>query len=112
MTEPTTDLPGEHIALDRSGHELTVHLSGEIDAAVAQPIADRVLAEQQPDDQQVWLDTSAVTFCDSSGIGMFIRLHQAIEGQGISFALRAPSPCVQQLLEMTGLTETLEIHPG
>jgi len=106
----TVQLPIEQVQFDRAGRHLTAYLAGEIDAAETPEIEKQVLAEHMVDDEQVWLDLSAVTFCDSSGLGMMLRLHQAVEADGAAFALYDPSPQVRQLLELTGASDTLKVR--
>ena len=52
------------------------------------------------------LDLSGVTFVDSTGVGAFVELAADAEDQGATFAITNPSPRVQRLLEVTGLSET------
>ncbi len=50
----------------------------------------------------VRLDLSELTFVDSSGIRLFIRLHQALEGRG-RLVLASPASSVARVMEIAGL---------
>ena len=105
----TVQLPSELVQFDRAGRHLTVYISGEIDALVAPGIADAVLCELRPDDERVWLDFSAVTFCDSSGLSMILRLHGAA-ADGSLFAVCEPSTQVRHLLDLTGVSGVIHVR--
>ena len=56
------------------------------------------------------VDLSAVTFCDSSGLGMMFRLHQAIDADGSQLLLCDPQPNVLRLLEMADQSRVLKVR--
>ena len=97
---------------DRAGRHLTVYLSGDVDVAVAKAIGDAVLDRHRPDDERVWLDMGAVTFCDSSGVGMLFRLHHAIEAHGTVFVVYDPPPIVRSVLALADPSNTLKLRTG
>ncbi|CAL9401390.1 Anti-sigma-B factor antagonist [Streptomyces sp. enrichment culture] len=51
-----------------------VHLSGELDLHTAAGL-EPALAELADSRRELMIDLSDVTFCDSSGINLFLRLH-------------------------------------
>jgi anti-sigma B factor antagonist len=83
--------------------ERGARLRGELDVAAydAATAAAAPLFEATGD---VTLDLSDLSFVDSSGIRLFIRLHKALDGRG-ALILRAPSPHVAYILEIAGLPE-------
>ncbi|WP_421118828.1 STAS domain-containing protein [Aquihabitans daechungensis] len=102
----------ETVEFDRAGSHLTIYLSDDLDAATAPPIGDAVLHHHQADDEKVWVDLSAVTFCDSSGIRMLHRLHHKIEADGAHFILLDPPEQVRRLIEMVDPEGNLKIRTG
>jgi anti-sigma B factor antagonist len=81
----------------------TARLRGELDVgayddatAAAAPLFDA--------DRDVILDLSELSFIDSSGIRLFIRLHKALDGRG-ELILRSPTSHVAYILEIAGLPE-------
>lgn len=79
-----------------------LHVAGEIDLSVAE---DFVAVAQACLEQStgIDLDLADVTFIDSSGLGVLVRVRKEAEVQGKSFKLAEVSPSVQRLLEVTGL---------
>ncbi len=98
------------VELDRAGRHLTVYVSDDLDAATAPPIGDAIIHHLQPGDEKVWVDLSAVTFCDSSGIRMLFRLHREIEASGAYFILFDPPDSVRRLIDMVDPEVTLKIR--
>ncbi|HSJ50160.1 MAG TPA: STAS domain-containing protein [Actinomycetota bacterium] len=76
-------------------------LTGELDLA-AYEAAERALASLFEATDDVVLDVSRLEFVDSSGIRLFIRLHQAL-GENGSLILRSPTEHVARVLEIAGL---------
>lgn len=58
------------------------------------------------------LDLSGVRFVDSTGIGAFIELASDAEDRNSTFEVRSPSPRVERLLEVTGLSDTWTERPA
>ena len=55
------------------------------------------------------IDLSKVTFMDSSGLRVLLTTHRRAEEAGRSFALVKGGDTVNRLLEVTGLSERLEL---
>ena len=75
------------VQFDRRGPHLTVRITGEVDYSVSREVGDQVLAELRPGDERLWLDLGSVTFCDSSGIGMMMRLREVADRRGMHFSV-------------------------
>jgi anti-sigma B factor antagonist len=81
----------------------TARLWGELDVAAY----DAATAAAEPlfhADGDVTLDLSELSFIDSSGIRLFIRLHEALDGRG-RLVLAGPISHVAYILEIAGLPE-------
>lgn len=78
-------------------------LRGELDLA-SYDLAAAALAPFFDAPGDVTLDLSGLSFVDSSGIRLFIRLQQAIAGRG-ALVIRSPQPHVARVLQITGLAE-------
>jgi anti-anti-sigma factor len=78
-------------------------LRGELDLLVYEKVAEALgpLFEASGD---VTIDVSELTFVDSSGIRLFVRLQRALHDRG-QLHLRAPTPHVASVFEVAGLTE-------
>ena len=85
-------------------------LANEIDFGCANKIGDLGVATLDSRDIRLLaLDLAAVTFIDSSGLGAFVRMHQAASAQGKRLALRNPSEPVLKMLHRTTLDTVLQI---
>ena len=104
------DTIAAEIAFDRTGPELIVSIAGELDAVTAPAFSKQITEQARPDDETVWLDLSAVTFCASPGVSMIVRSHnEALDRGGRSVVLH-PSEPVMRILEMCNLTKGLHIR--
>jgi anti-sigma B factor antagonist len=89
-------------ALELQGNR-SARLSGELDVAAY----DAAAAAAEPlfgADGDVTLDLSDLSFVDSSGIRLFIRLHKALDGKG-DLILASPTSHVAYILDIAGLPE-------
>jgi anti-anti-sigma factor len=86
----------------------SVALRGEIDAHSAPTLAARFETLPAGDDDIV-IDMADVTFMDSSGLRVFIDVHQRAEAESRHLILRSPSQSVTRLLEVAGLSDHFSI---
>ena len=88
---------------------MTIRLSGELDHFVA----GRVRAEldellRDPKIKRLVFDLSAVSFLDSSAIGLIIGRYKAMARRGGSVAVLNTDPRVDRIFEMAGLYQIVE----
>ena len=95
--------------LDPAAHRLRLSLSGEIDLLTVPGAFVGVIDAQPWPGDVVTLDMSEVTFIDSTGLSMLLKVSQYLEGMGSRLALTNPSAPVMRLLTMVGLTEYFPI---
>lgn len=60
-------------------------------------------------DGPIELDLSGLTFLDSSAVSELLRVHGALEADGIEMRIVDPSPAVHRVLEITGLLDVFGI---
>ena len=82
--------------------EQGARLVGELDLAQYER-ADQALAPLFHVQGDVFLDLGELTFIDSSGIRLLIRLHAAVADHGGRVVLRDPEPHVVRVIEISGL---------
>jgi anti-anti-sigma factor len=82
-----------------------VTVSGELDVASSQ-VLERELAKLH-EVAFVVVDLRALTFIDSTGLGVLVRAHQIAQEQGRRFGLVRGNGQVNRLLNLTGLDEEL-----
>jgi anti-anti-sigma factor len=79
-------------------------LIGELDLAQYQR-TDQAFSTLFHADGDVILDLAELTFIDSSGIRLLIRLHAAVAERGGRVIVRDPAPHVARVLEVAGLLD-------
>jgi anti-anti-sigma factor len=88
-----------------------VRVSGDIDPSTAPTFAGELQAlifTGAP--RELVVDLSGVTFIDSSGLRAVIDVHNLMRDRGGVLVLEDPSEKARRLLEITGLTDHLELR--
>ncbi len=95
---------GQQIDVVKLPHGWSV--SGEIDALTSGPLADAL--EDLPDvaDGPIELDLAGVTFIDSSGLRVLLRVADRVAAVGGTVVVRNPSKAVSRLVAITKLEST------
>ncbi|MBR7164050.1 MAG: anti-sigma F factor antagonist [Clostridia bacterium] len=99
------------IALTLNQRTLIVSLSGELDHHGAEQI--RTLIERaitEKDVKNLIFDFSALSFMDSSGIGMIIGRYKLIKSIGGGVALVCTNPRMKKLVTMSGLSRLISVY--
>jgi len=86
-----------------------IALSGDIGIADAAAIWDRVRRVLSTGHRELVLDLGAVTFMDSTGLGTLLRIANECPPRGIRLTLRAVSPQVRRLMEVTGTQDIFTV---
>ncbi|MFD7919460.1 STAS domain-containing protein [Streptomyces sp. NPDC059740] len=86
------------------GDAWVVVAEGEYDMHSVTPLAD-VLTSAAVEKTKVVLDTSGVTFADSSFLNLVILVHQTT-----TLRLAAPGPQVRRLLSVAGVDTVLHVR--
>jgi anti-sigma B factor antagonist len=87
-----------HIDVRDRGNLLVLALHGELDLATADDVR-AAIAEHGADRAALVLDLRGLTFMDSSGINLLVRLHARPGGTAVAFV--APPAVVGQTLDVT-----------
>jgi anti-anti-sigma factor len=92
---------------------LSIGLEGEVDLAAVEEFEPKLEAYMETAPAYLVLDMERVTFIDSTGLRLLLRLKRRVEARGLgSLLLGIVSPPVQRLLEITGLTEVFAYVDG
>jgi anti-sigma B factor antagonist len=94
----------EHI-----GHDLVVHLSGEIDLVTAPALTELCQREVDPSVQRIVIDVSRVGFFDSSGLAALVEIRNRFTPEGARLVLRSPNAALRRLLAITRIEEIVEL---
>lgn len=92
---------GVECRLSRAGKVVRVEVAGEIDISVADELGTW-LQSAAGTHEQLALDLTKITFMDSTGLHMLIRLRRSLPQR---FHIEATSDHVKGLLGVTGLSK-------
>lgn len=87
----------------------TVSVRGEVDVYTAPQLRERLYGVVGDGVTRVILDLSAMTFIDSTGLGVVVGALKRLRESGGDLVLRSPSRSTRKVLEITGLTRIVEI---
>lgn len=93
------------IELQPDGDRVAVSLAGELDIATVGRVEEQVDQARSTGFAEVVLDLRAVTFMDSTGLRLLLRLDAAARAEGFAFRIADEDGPVRRLLELTGLSE-------
>lgn len=103
---------GLSLDIDRSDAEAPcLRIVGEIDISTAPTLEEAANALLETRPRTLVLDFTGVPFCDSSGVGVLVRLYNRAILVGCRLTVRNPAPNVRVVFEMTSLTRILRIEP-
>jgi anti-sigma B factor antagonist len=86
-----------------------IYLEGELDPHTAPKLQREIDRLVLGGADRVVLDMSRLVFIDSSGLRVVISSHRDLHDRGGSLALRSPSRTAQRLLQITGLTDHIDV---
>ncbi len=95
----------------RFGAEVVAQVRGEIDCASVPVLAGGLadLIEQQGN-LVVVVDLAGVSFIDSSGLAVLLRAREVLTRKGGRMVLAGPSASARKVLDITGLSDHVEIR--
>lgn len=99
------------VDLQTKDQTLIAVLSGEIDHHCARPMRleiDEKIETCQP--EVLVLDFEGVTFMDSSGIGLIMGRHRAMEEIGGEVIIRNPPPHIRRVMRISGMERIAQIQ--
>ena len=105
-------MPSEILTVTtQDGPEASVILraAGEIDRDSRDDLRQVAGGAMSKGVHRLVLDVGAVTFCDSSGLSLFVDLHRQTRGEGGWLRLAAVPPYLREMLRVTRLDDLLEI---
>lgn len=90
-----------------------IHVAGSLDHVT--PPGERaglvrtvLEAAGEPGTTAMVMDLRSVTYVDSAGLSVVVKLWRQLRGQDISLAILAPGP-VREVLDLTGITEHIPV---
>jgi anti-anti-sigma factor len=103
-------IEGFEARVERRGESAVVIAEGELDMATSPDLRAALREPAVTEATSVVLDLRAVTFMDSSGLGIIVGQHKRARERGSRFAVAvAGADNVARILSLSGLDEVLEI---
>ena len=90
---------------------VVVSVAGELDMATAPQVQDQITDLLDKGHNRLVFDLAGVSFCDSTGLSVFVRAKNSCDEAGGLIRLAAPQRGVQRILEVSGLIEVLQTYP-
>ncbi|NJP65611.1 STAS domain-containing protein [Streptomyces spiramenti] len=87
-----------------------LEVGGDLDYATAPALRAAVKALTPTAGQMLLLDLGGLTFCDSSGIAVFVAARNHAAAHGAELALAAVPPQTVRVLGVTGLAQVLSMY--
>lgn len=92
-------------------HVAVIEASGEVDLATVPALREAISEQVAAGRTNLLLDLRAVTFLDSTGLGVLVGAAKKARGAGGSLRLVCDNARVLRLLRITGLDKALAVHP-
>jgi len=99
--------PVADFALDTSDGTTVLVVTGEIDISTAPRLREHL---QQLDAPEVVIDLTAMTFIDSTGLGVLVGAVKRVRENGGNLILRRPSRSTRKVLDISGLASMVTIE--
>jgi anti-anti-sigma factor len=88
---------------------VVVHLRGELDVAEVPTVADELAPVIARTDRDVTIDMEDLRFIDVGGLNLLARTAGTLTAADRVLRVRAPSPVLVRMLQVTGLDEHVQI---
>ena len=87
-----------------------VSFHGELDAASATDLKERLLTAAQEPAERLLIDLSGCSFIDSLGIAAIVAGSRAMQERGRPAAIACEHPRVRRMLSLTGVEDVTEVY--
>ena len=99
-------VPTQYIETARDGADARAELHGEFDMNATfsvEPALEQLLADPPP--ERLTIDLGDLSFIDSTGIGVLLRMQSEAAPRGVELVLLPGPPEVQRVFETAGLLD-------
>lgn len=91
------------------GQAAIIVVRGELDLATSPELEDRLRNLCDSGNAQVVIDLRELEFMDSTGLSIIVKAHQRLTETGRRLSIVRGSQQVQRLLDLTGVSERLQL---
>ncbi|HEX7745822.1 MAG TPA: anti-sigma factor antagonist [Micromonosporaceae bacterium] len=99
------------VQTEQRGDVVVVSIAGELDMATAPQLQDQITDLIDRGRCRIVFDLANLSFCDSTGLSVFVRAKNGCDDSGGVVRLAAPQRGVLRILEVSGLVEVLQTYP-
>jgi anti-sigma B factor antagonist len=100
------------IAVDDRPAATVVAIGGELDLNTAPELLQALTRLVDDGRRHLIVDLSRLTFCDSSGLSVLVRVRNRLDGRAGDVRLASPRPIVSRVLDVSGLAEVFGTYPS
>jgi anti-sigma B factor antagonist len=95
-----------------NGEQARLTLTGELDIATVQRLEEAVESVLSRDARTIIIDLGGLAFMDSSGLRLFITLHERAGTEGWALGLTRPPESCFSVFQITGADQNLPFIEG
>ncbi|MEH1123909.1 STAS domain-containing protein [Micromonospora sp. CPCC 206061] len=99
------------VSTEQRGDVVVVAVGGELDMATAPQLQNQISDLLDKGRSRLVFDLSELSFCDSTGLSVFVRAKNSCDEAGGQVRIAAPQRGVLRILEVSGLVEVLQTYP-
>jgi anti-anti-sigma factor len=103
-------LPELKVAVLNSGTTAALTIVGHLNALTVGVLESNLDAILSTDARRIVLDCSGLSFTSSAGLRVFLATVKRMKSRGGTCAFASLTPAVNEVFEMAGFLETMEIH--
>jgi anti-anti-sigma factor len=85
--------------------------TGDIDRDSQSILDDAASTAVESGSDRLIIDLSGVSFCDSSGLSLFVRLYRRTAARGGWLGLASPQPMVRTVLDVGNFERLFTVYP-
>lgn len=93
-------------------HVSVMAVSGRVDSATAPDLENELKKLVEADKTQIVLDLKDVEYMSSAGLRAMVSTLKAVKRVNGDLRLASPSPRVEEVLRLAGLTSIFSVHPS
>jgi anti-sigma B factor antagonist len=93
-----------------ASHAVILVAAGELDLAAVDEMDAAVDAAVASEPTHLVFELTGLTFCDSTGLSLFVRAHKRMVERGGRLSLVGVRPPVLKVIKLTGLDALLRLH--
>ena len=91
------------------GPRMVLAVHGEVDLATAPQLSRAI--ERADAFREIWIDLSATSFMDSTGLATLVGAYRSLAGGGRRLTVICPAGPVRRVFELSGVDQHLELLP-